>query len=120
MHDKPTYARALPESTEKWADNADGWEAIGTMPDLLLPDGKVPAGLDQGEARLYTLHTQRHGEEQAPARAPVQQKARVDWFASTTRTSARSRRRPRRRSPHGHRDAPASASGSVRTRARSC
>ena len=79
--DQPMYVRPLPESTEKWADNADGWEAIGTMPDLLLPGGTVQTGLDQGEARLYTPYNSSTVKNKRLQGRPFKQKARVDWFA---------------------------------------
>jgi hypothetical protein len=81
--DAPMYVRALPESTEKWADNADGWEAIGTMPDLLLPGTTVQAGLDQGEARLYTPYNSSTVKNKRLQGRPFKQKSRVDWFEVT-------------------------------------
>ncbi|HST40650.1 MAG TPA: hypothetical protein VLK58_14135 [Conexibacter sp.] len=81
--DAPMYVRPLPESTEKWADNADGWEAIGSMPDLLLPGTKVQAGLDQGEARLYTPYNSSTIKNKRLQGRPFKQKARVDWFDVT-------------------------------------
>jgi hypothetical protein len=78
--DQPVFVRALPESAESWADNSDGWEAIGTMPDLLLPSGKVQTALDQGEARLYTPYNSSTVKNKRLHGRPFKQKSRVDWF----------------------------------------
>lgn len=79
--DQPVLVRALPESAESWADNSDGWEAIGAMPDLLLPGGKVQTALDQGEARLYTPYNSSTVKNKRLQGRPFKQKSRVDWFA---------------------------------------
>lgn len=78
--DKPVLVRTLPNSTEKWADNEDGWEAIGALPDTFLSNGEVQLGLDQGEARLYTPYNSSTIKNKRLNGRPYRMKARVDRF----------------------------------------
>ncbi|MDW5595120.1 hypothetical protein VSS74_12280 [Conexibacter stalactiti] len=79
--DQPVLVRSLPESAESWADNEDGWEAIGAMPDLLVPGGKVQTALDQGESRQYTPYNSSTVKNKRLHGRPFKQKSRIDWFA---------------------------------------